>query len=248
MEMILLDWTRMGTSYCLAGAVADGGRWRMVRPLNARFRGGPVRNVGWSPYLMDGHRRWEIFHLAGVREAEAEPPHLEDVWVAGLRSLPRLAPPPQRRALLEAGLCPAGTPLFGVRLSPTRTAAYLAPGTGERSLATVLVRRCDISFTAAVREGAGGEADFRVRLNLPGLQQRTLPVKDHFLLSWAEAAGHDLDQRVRALTLAVSQMGETVAVRLGLSRPFSAVEGMPTPQGSCWLMADGFFSYDDPQP
>jgi hypothetical protein len=134
-----------------------------------------------------------------------------------------------------------------VRLSGTRAAAYLPSGTGERSLATVLVRRGDLTFTAAVREGAE-EPDCRVLLNLPGLQERTLAVKDHFLLRRAEAAGSDPDQRVRTLALAVSQMGETVAVRLGLTRPFSPVEGQAGQPGRCWLMADGFFSYDDPQP
>jgi hypothetical protein len=206
-----------------------------------------VRNIGWSAYLMDGYCRWEIFQLVGVEKAEVQPPHLEDVWVTDMRSLKRLASPSQRRAVLEAGLRPAGTPLFGVRLSGTRTAAYLPPGVGERSLATMLLRRGGIRFTAAVREGAG-EPDCRVRLNLPGLQERTLPLKDHFLLRRAEAAGSDPNQRVRALTLAVSQMGETIAVRLGLTRPFSAVEGQPSQAGRCWLMADGFFSYDDPQP
>jgi hypothetical protein len=41
----------------------------------------------------------------------------------------------------------------------------------------------------------------------------------------------------------VQQMGETVAVRLGLSRPFAS-QGQPP---LCWLMANGFFSLDDPQ-
>src|SRR5579863_9304636 len=115
MEMILLDWTRMGNWYCLAGAVAEGSSWRMVRPLIARFRNGPVRNIGWSAYLMDGHCRWEVFQLVGVQPAEAQPPHTEDVWVAGMRSLKRLASLDQRRKVLEAGLRPAGAALFGVR-------------------------------------------------------------------------------------------------------------------------------------
>jgi hypothetical protein len=247
MEMILLDWTRMGTYYCLAGAVAEGGSWRMVRPLLAKFKNGPVRNLGWSAYLMDGRCRWEVFQLVGVQPAAPQPPHTEDIWVAEMRSLKRLASPAQRRTVLEAGLRPAGTPLFGVRLSSTRAAAYLLPDTGTSSLATVLVRRGDVTFTAAVREGAT-EPDCRVLLNLPGLQERTLAVKDHFLLRRAEAAGNDPNQRVRALTLAVSQMGETVAVRLGLTRAFSPAEGQAGQPGRCWMMADGFFSYDDPQP
>src|SRR5262245_57022886 len=63
MEMILLDWTRMGKWYCLAGVVEQGGTFRVVRPLLAKFRAAPVRNVGWSAYLLDGHARWEIFEL-----------------------------------------------------------------------------------------------------------------------------------------------------------------------------------------
>ena len=247
MEMILLDWTRMGRSYCLAGAVSDGGGWRIVRPLLAKNKTAAVRNVGWSAYLMDGHCRWEMFQLVGVKAAEAQPPHLEDIWVADLRSLKRLATPAQRRAVLEAGLRPEGEPLFGVRLMGTRAAAYLHPNTGVRSLATVLLRRGDISFTAAVRDGAD-EADCRVLLNLPGLEKRNFAVKDHFLLCRAEAAGGGPDERVRALTLAVSQMGETIAVRLGLTRAFAPVEGQAAKPGMCWLMADGFFSFDDPQP
>ena len=54
MEMILVDWTRMGKVYCLAGAVADGKGWRFMRPLLAKDRDSPVRNTGWSPYLLDG--------------------------------------------------------------------------------------------------------------------------------------------------------------------------------------------------
>ena len=55
--MILLDWTRMASSYCLAGAVLQDKQWRIVRPLPTKFRGAMVRNVGWSAYLMDGHAR-----------------------------------------------------------------------------------------------------------------------------------------------------------------------------------------------
>src|SRR5262249_6481303 len=64
MEMILVDWTRMGKVYCLAGAVADRGGWRFVRPLQARHRDSVERNSGWSPFLLDGrHCRWEVFEL-----------------------------------------------------------------------------------------------------------------------------------------------------------------------------------------
>jgi hypothetical protein len=47
------------------------------------------------------------------------------------------------------------------------------------------------------------------------------------------------------LTLAVEQMGEQVAVRLGLSRGFRSMPGRA--ESVCWLMADGFFSSNDPQ-
>lgn len=248
MEMILLDWTRMGKWYCLAGAVSEkGGGWRIVRPLLSKYRDSPVRNVGWSAYLMDGHCRWEVFELVGVRPALPEPPHLEDVWVTGLRSLKRLATPAQRRAILEAGQRAAEEPLFGERLSATRTAAYLHPGTGQRSLATLLVAQAQVAFRAACREGTD-EADCRVTLGVPGLEKRTLAVKDHFLLSRAEAAGADPEGQARALALAVGQMGETVAVRLGLTRAFSPTDGPARTAGWCWLMADGFFSLEDPQP
>ena len=45
-------------------------------------------------------------------------------------------------------------------------------------------------------------------------------------------------------TDAVQQMGDPVAVRLGLSRAFQGGAG----NAACWLMADGFFSLKDPQP
>ena len=96
MEMILVDWTRMGKVYCLAGAVADGSGWRFVRPLLVRYRDSPVRNVGWSAYLLDGHCRWEVFELVGVQVPPAEPPHVEDVWVRGLRPRQRSATPGAR--------------------------------------------------------------------------------------------------------------------------------------------------------
>lgn len=46
MDMILCDWTRMGRSYCLAGAVASGSGWTMVRPILHKHAQAPVRNVG----------------------------------------------------------------------------------------------------------------------------------------------------------------------------------------------------------
>ena len=65
MDLILLDWTRMGRTYCLAGVVAEGRTYRMIRPLLAKHRAAAVRNVGWSPYLLDGHCRWEVFEVVG---------------------------------------------------------------------------------------------------------------------------------------------------------------------------------------
>src|SRR6267378_2144519 len=51
MEMVLLDWTRMGRSFCVAGALFQDTHYRLVRPLLAKNRQAPVRNVGWSAYL-----------------------------------------------------------------------------------------------------------------------------------------------------------------------------------------------------
>lgn len=244
-DMILLDWTRMGKSYCLAGVVQQDGRLRVVRPLPAHQRHGPVRNVGWSPYLMDGRSRWEVFELVGFTAADSGPPHLEDTWVQGLRSRGRLAAPALRRAALQATLTPPGEPLFGAELTTTRGSAYLAPDTGGRSLAGVIVPAREVHFSAVWRDEVG-DPDYRVTLALPGLEGRQLPVKDHFLLQRAEFASPSLEGRVRALTQAVQQMGETVAVRLGLSRPYPVAPDQT--RGVCWLMADGFFSLDDPQP
>ena len=84
LEMILLDWTRMGNTYCLGGALTERGRIQIIRPLLTRFRNAPVRNVGWSAYVMDGHARWEIFELVGPSPAVPQPPHLEDLWVRSL--------------------------------------------------------------------------------------------------------------------------------------------------------------------
>jgi hypothetical protein len=44
----------------------------------------------------------------------------------------------------------------------------------------------------------------------------------------------------------VRRMGDVVAVRLGLSRPFFARQ--ESGPGYCWLMADAFFSLANPQP
>jgi hypothetical protein len=219
-DMVLLDWTRMGRSYCLAGAVAHQGQYRVVRPLLARHRAAAVRNVGWSPYLMDGYARWDVFELVGPEAPDPQPPHLEDVWVSALRPGRRTASPAERRAILQATLPPAD-PVFGAPLTAAHAGAFLAPGAGARSLASVVVPAGRLAFSAACRDGAL-EPDYRVKLPLPGLDERILPVKDHFLLRQAETASADLEGRVRALTYAVRQLGESVVVRLGLSRPFQS--------------------------
>ena len=48
-DMILLDWTRMGKTYCLAEVVGQPGNFRVVRPLMTRMRETALRKVGWSP-------------------------------------------------------------------------------------------------------------------------------------------------------------------------------------------------------
>jgi hypothetical protein len=242
--MILLDWTRMGKNYCLAGVVVQDGRYRVVRPLLARHRQASVRVAGWSAFLLDGHRRWDVFELIGPQPAQPEPPHLEDIWVRSLRPHRRSATPEERRAVLAATAGGPGEPLFGAPLAPTRSAAYLEPGSGRRSLATLLVSAAGITF-GGCRRGVAVEADVRVKLPIPEAGERVLSVKDHHLLSRAEQAGADLDRQLAVLQAAVRQMGEQVAVRLGLSRPFHQENGRDPPR--CWLMADGFFSLSDPQ-
>jgi hypothetical protein len=244
-DLVLLDWTRMGKSYCLAGAVAREDRYWVVRPLPAWHRTAPVRNVGWGPEAVDGHSRWEVFELLEGRPAPPQPPHLEDAWVSRLKPSGRLATPAQRRAVLQATLTAPGQDLFGSPLVTTRSTAYLAPGTGCRSLTSVLVPAGGVTFSASWREGVP-EPDYRVKLAVPGLEGRALAVKDHFLLRRAEMASTDLERRVQEMTLAVGQMGDPVLVRLGLSRAFQPTAGRT--QGVCYLMADGFFSFTDPQP
>ncbi len=161
-----------------------------------------------------------------------------------LRPCGTLASPALRRAILQATLAPPEKPWFGDALTLTRSAAYLTPGTGDRSLAGVLVPRHGIHFTASWRDGTP-EPDYRVALDVPGLEGRSLPVKDHFLLQRAEIASDGVEGRIRALTLAVGQMVEPIAVRLGLSRGFQAAPARS--ECLCWLMADGFFSFNDPQ-
>lgn len=245
MDMILLDWTRMGRSYCLAGVVDQEGPVRVVRPLLTKFQQATVRNVGWSPYLLDGHSRWETFELVGPVPADPQAPHFEDLWVRGLKPRGLFAPPDKRRSILEATAAKAEESIFGGPLILTRSAAYLQPGTGQRSLATVLMPTDGISFHASQREGAEG-TDIRVAFRESCFGERWLPVKDHFLLGKAERAAADLNGQVRTLNQLVRHMGSRVAVRLGLSRAFPSVAGRSSP--FCWIMVDGFFSLDDPQP
>ena len=58
MDMVLLDWTRMGRTYCVAGAVLQDGVMRIVRPLMARNRNASVANIGWPAFRFDTHSRW----------------------------------------------------------------------------------------------------------------------------------------------------------------------------------------------
>jgi hypothetical protein len=244
MEMILLDWTRMGKAFCLAGVVIGPHGVQVVRPLPARQQTLPLRNVGWTPWLLEGHRRWEVFELVGPEPAEAEPPHLEDVWVRGLRPYRRTASAAQRRAILQATAAEHGAELFGAPLVAARATAHLPPGEGCRSLATLVVSADRVHFSASYRDGAA-EVDYRVVLGTPPADRRQLPVKDHHLLLRAEKEGPDLGRQIRALDAAVRQMGGLIAVRLGLTRAYQTRphEGSAV----CWLMADGFFSLADPQ-
>lgn len=244
MEMILCDWTRMGRAYCLAGAVATKDGWTFVRPILHNKSGDPVRNVGWSPYLLDGHCRWELFELVGVHAPPRQPPHVEDVWVRALRPLKRSATAAQRRSILEAGRRPADEPLFGTPYQPLHSAVSCAPGGGDRSLSTLIVERRGLKFSSTTWEGRVAPT-YRVSLELPGLGVRSLAIVDHFLLTAAELAGTDVDVRKRELERIVVQMGEHLVVRIGLTRPFASQGG--TQAAVCWLMADGFFSLDDPQ-
>src|ERR1700733_13817365 len=157
----------MGRIYCLAGAIVQAGHIRIVRPLPARSRNSPLPNNGWSPFLMDGHSRWEVFEMVHPVPALSMAPHLEDVWVQALRSHGRAASSEHRRAILQAVLPPADKPLFGVELTQLHGCCWLEPGAGERSLTTVVLPSADVQFTALWREGAG-DPDYRVRLPLPG--------------------------------------------------------------------------------
>jgi hypothetical protein len=241
-DIILLDWTRMGSTYCVAGVSQDD-QTRVVRPLPARLRTAPVRNVGWSAHLMDGHTRWEVFELVRPEPAAPLPPHCEDVWVGGLKPRRRLAAPAERRAALEATTLPADRPLFGAALTRTATSAFCPPGAGARSLATVIVPAAAIQFVLSSRPERP-VPDVRVRLEVPGFEGRVLPLKDHFLLLRAEQAAPTPEGRLEFIRRAVRAMGDRVAVRVGLSRPYPPHAAA----SACWLMADGFFSLAEPMP
>src|SRR5262245_2699405 len=125
--MILLDWTRMGQTYCLAGVVREGGSYRVVRPLPRQARAAACPNVGWSPFLVEGMTRWQEVVLVGPTLAEVRPPHVEDLCVRQLRPRPLLAAPEERRAILRATAWPD---LFGHPLTLHRGTASLPPGVG----------------------------------------------------------------------------------------------------------------------
>jgi hypothetical protein len=245
MDMVLLDWTRMGSVFCLAGIVCERNHLRVVRPLPLYGRDALVRNVGWPADFLHGRCRWEVFELVGPASPEPQPPHLEDVWVQTLRPRQRMAPPDLRRSILQATHAPEDRPLFGAPVTETRSSAFLPPGTGCRSLVSITVPAGQIAFTVAQRDGSA-EPDYRVTLPVRGREGRILSVKDHFLLQRVELASPALEGRRRALDLAVRLMGPQVVVRVGLSRPFQATPGRAP--CACWLMADGFFSPTDPQP
>jgi hypothetical protein len=245
MEFVLLDWTRMGKTYCLAGVVREAKGFRVVRPLLTRGREAPVRHSGWSPWHMDCHSRWEVFELIAAEPATPNPPHVEDVWVRTLRPCRRMADIALRRAILSATMASDGELIFGAPLQATYAAAHLEPGTGTRSLVTIVVSPKQLAFTVSRRQGASDQ-DVRVNLPVPGVGERYLPVKDHHLLCRATAVASESQALPGALDCLVGEMGDAVAIRLGLSRPFQG--GGKTVSHACWLMADGFFSLNNPEP
>jgi hypothetical protein len=245
MELILLDWTCMGKTYCLAGVVRQHGQFRVVRPMPKSNHPLPVRNIGWSPYQMDGRQRWQIFELVAPEAAPPLAPHLEDVWVRELRTQGRFADTDTRRSVLQETAVGDGQPLFGTPFLCPNGKAYLRPGTGSRSLVTVFVPRDRIAFTVERKPGTA-ELLYRVKLHVPGLQDYLLPLKDHFLIERVRQAAATVEGQWQALTSMVGEMGQRVAVRVGLSRAYSATG--KDEDAACWLMADGFFSTANPQP
>jgi hypothetical protein len=144
---------------------------------------------------------------------------------------------------LAATLLETGQPVFGVPLVTNRLSAYLPRGSGTRSLATNVVPSARIRFEAVWRAGAT-HSGVRICLTIPNVGERVLPVKDHFLLQRSEAAGGTPGDRGNLLNLLIKQMDEQIAVRLGLSRAF---QSRASGTGVCWLMADGFFSFRNPE-
>lgn len=241
MDLILLDWTRMGKAYCLAGVTKQNNQYCVVRPLEVRAA--QERKRGWTPWQMDGHSRWEICEMVNPRPATPEPPHLEDVLVRDLKPRRVLASPAERQAILNATLTPPGQLIFGQPLQTTPRGAWLTPGTGTRSLAGVAVSAGSIAFSCETKQGRE-QPTYRVSFEPPDLGRLNLPVTDHFLLQRAEAAGDNPRVRLAALTSIVQWMGDPVVIRLGLS-PYRG-DSSPGPE-CCWLMANGFFSLTDPQ-
>jgi hypothetical protein len=257
MEFVLIDWTRMGKTFCVAGLVAEGGAWRTVRPMPVALRPTPhigvgtqktesgslpsvPRNVGWLPRQLELFARWDILELLDPQPAEVERPHTEDMWVRLLRPTGRSIATERRAALLREMCTQAASPRFGAQLLTTAMSAYLKPGSGDRSLTTIILPSGEISFEASARGGAT-DVDVRARLNLPGLGTKLVPVKDHHLLRHGELSATDPAGLARVLRETVAAMGPSVAVRLGLSRGFVSGHGEPR----CWLMADGFFPAED---
>jgi len=243
MDLILLDWTRMGNAYCLAGVIVQNNQYCVVRPLEARAA--QKRKRGWTHWQMDGHSRWEICELVNPKPAGPQPPHLEDVLVRDLKPRRVVAKSAERQAILRATLTPPGQLIFGQPLQTTPRGAWLTPGTGTRSLAGVAVPAGSIVFSCTAKREREQPA-YRVSFELPDLGRLNLPVTDHFLLQRAEMAGETPTVRLAALTSIVQWMGDPVVVRLGLSRPYRG----DSSQGAevCWVMANGFFSLTDPQP
>jgi hypothetical protein len=110
--------------------------------------------------------------------------------------------------------------LFGAPPTLMHAAAYLLPGTGQRSLATVQAPAGGIRFSGRWRAGAP-EPDVQVQIDVAGLGDRFLPVKDHHLLCRAARAGTGLEGQLRTLQGLVAAMGDLhgVPTSMGCSSP-----------------------------
>src|SRR5438034_10506500 len=60
MEMVLLDWTRMGRSFCVAGAAFPDTHYRLVRPLWANTGQAPVGRVRSTASRLERPVGWDI--------------------------------------------------------------------------------------------------------------------------------------------------------------------------------------------